>query len=288
MHPLDGTIQVLLVCGGALYLAAGFAYLLRAHATRAWPVLFAIGWIVNASIFVLNGVVCGQPPFGNMYHVQVFLALCFLPLYLLVRKRDGLGFLVPHFSIASALPLIGACFMERDIGWHRMPALQSPWFVPHVVGYMVSYALATVAFAVATSTVALWAWRAWTKAGRPFSPAALLAMVASWRGTFTVAEFDPKACYRILLLGFPFMTFGLLSGALWAEEAWGVYWSWDSKEVWSLITWMLYLIYFHCRRSKRLRKYAMPAQLLAFTALIVTFLLVNLLPKLGSALHSYS
>ena len=83
------------------------------------------------------------------------------------------------------------------------------------------------------------------------------------------------------------MTFGLLSGALWAEEAWGRYWSWDPKETWSLITWTLYLIYFHCRRSPGLRQWSPAAHVLAFLALLTTFFLVNLLPKMGSVLHSY-
>jgi ABC-type transport system involved in cytochrome c biogenesis permease subunit len=79
----------------------------------------------------------------------------------------------------------------------------------------------------------------------------------------------------------------MLSGALWAEEAWGQYWSWDAKEVWSLITWGLYLIYFHLRKSEW-KQYADWAHLLAFLALLTTFFLVNLIPKLGSILHSYA
>lgn len=92
----------------------------------------------------------------------------------------------------------------------------------------------------------------------------------------------------MLLLAFPFMTFGMLSGALWAEEAWGVYWSWDRKEVWSLITWTLYVVYFHSRLSPRTRRWAPTLQSVAFVALVITFLAVNLLPKLSSALHSYT
>ena len=84
------------------------------------------------------------------------------------------------------------------------------------------------------------------------------------------------------------MTFGMLSGALWAEEAWGIYWSWDAKETWALVTWSAYLIYFHCRMSPRFKPYATVAQILAFIFLLITFLVVNLLPKMGSLLHSYA
>jgi ABC-type transport system involved in cytochrome c biogenesis permease subunit len=96
------------------------------------------------------------------------------------------------------------------------------------------------------------------------------------------------ASHQILRLGFPFMTFGMLSGALWAERAWGAYWSWDAKETWSLATWTLYAIYFHCRGRTNLRRYADAVQVLAFFALLTTFLLVNLLPRIASVLHGYA
>jgi len=147
-----------------------------------------------------------------------------------------------------------------------MPALQSPWFVPHVFGYMVSYALLTVAFVTLVSGL----FRRW------------------YRADATMLERSRKAIYAITRLAFPLLTFGLLSGALWAEEAWGTYWSWDPKETWSLITWTLYLIYFHARFSPRTRRFEVAAHLLAFAALVATFILVNLLPKFAGGMHSYS
>jgi ABC-type transport system involved in cytochrome c biogenesis permease subunit len=125
---------------------------------------------------------------------------------------------------------------------------------------MISYALATIAF---------------------------IMYLVRKVGKVSDTQYD-RAIYEILRLGFPFITFGMLSGALWAEEAWGTYWSWDRKETWSLITWSLYLIYFHCLTEKKLKKYADLAQVLAFLALVTTFFLVNLWPKLSSVLHSYS
>ena len=155
--------------------------------------------------------------------------------------------------------MIGAIFMDKQAAWKRMPALQSNWFVPHVLAYMISYALCAVAF---------------------------ILLIRMWVRKMEMSEFR-RAMYQILRTAFPFMTFGMLSGALWAEEAWGQYWSWDAKEVWSLITWGLYLVYFHCRKSSWSR-YADIAHALAFLALLTTFFLVNLLPKLGSLLHSYA
>lgn len=221
--------------------------------------LMSAAWLVNVAVLILNGLIVGHPPLGNMYQVQVVLSLCFLPLFALLAVREKLGWTGLYFAFASALPLIGAVFMDKQVSWKRMPALQSGWFVPHVLAYMVSYALCAVAFI-------------------------LLFRLLIFK---TRREEIRRAVYHILRTAFPFMTFGMLSGALWAEEAWGQYWSWDAKEVWSLITWGLYLIYFHLRKSEWSRN-ADWAHLLAFLALLTTFFLVNLLPRLGSLLHSYA
>lgn len=255
----------------ALILAAIVGYALAfavlfASARKFARVLGGLAWLANLAVFLLNWHHLGEPPFGNMYQVKVVLGLCFLPLFLVLRRRGGMDWLAPHFLLASALPLVGTLFLERNLQWRRMPALQSPWFVPHVLGYMLSYALLTVAFAALV-------WGLYLR-WRQSSPELLLR--------------SRQAVYAITRMAFPLMTFGLLSGALWAEEAWGIYWSWDPKETWSLITWTLYLIYFHARLSPRTRRFEIAAHLLAFAALLVTFLLVNLLPKLGGGLHSYS
>ncbi len=263
MLQLDTLVLTLLTVALTGYASAWL--LLLAKRRRAGFGLMALAWCVNASLMVVNGYAAGAPPFGNMYHVQVFLALCFLPLYLVLARREKLVWTGPYFAFVAVLPLVGALFMDRDVLWRQMPALQSPWFVPHVVAYMISYALAATAAALSCT-----------------------GAFRTRRLGQDVGERYAGAGCQILRLAFPFMTFGMLSGALWAEEAWGVYWSWDPKETWSLITWTLYLVYFHCRTSRRLRPYAGLAQGLAFAALLTTFFLVNLLPRLSSALHSYA
>lgn len=257
-----GIIKILIVASVSAYLFAGMFYGLN---RRKYGIAFFVsGWLGNTSIFIINWIEASAPPFGNMYQVQVFLAVCFLPLYLFLSRRDNLGWTGVYFATVSGLSLVGPFFMSPDITWKRMPALQSPWFVPHVTSYMISYALATIAFVMY-----------------------LVGKIREKTGKVSATSYD-RAIYGILGIAFPFMTFGMLSGALWAEEAWGTYWSWDRKETWSLITWTLYLVYFHCLTKKELRNYAGFAQVLAFLALITTFFLVNLWPKLSSVLHSYS
>jgi ABC-type transport system involved in cytochrome c biogenesis permease subunit len=261
---VDSTV-VVLRWAAVLGYGLAFLVLVRAERRRAGARIFALAWLVNAGLILVNWLAAGYPPLANMYHVLTFLSVCFLPLWKLFTARDRLEWLAPYFAFASVIPLVGSMFLEADAFWRRMPALQSPWFVPHVVAYMVSYALAMVAFAVTAATL----WR--RKPGF----------------TRRAGEMH-AAAYRVLKAAFPLMTFGMLSGALWAEEAWGTYWSWDPKEVWSLVTWTLYLAYFHCRKCPPLRRYAVVFQVCAFLSLLTTFLLVNLLPRLASVLHSYT
>ena len=260
----DKIITVLLGSSAGLYLCAWVIYLLGNR--RGGLYVAGLAWVVNVAIFGINWHLAGGPPLGNMYHVQVLLSLCFVPTFLMLRSRESVSSRGSYFAFVSAVPLVGALFMTRDVFWRPVPALQSAWFVPHVVSYVISYSLAGVAFVLTV----MWLVRRFRSRG------------------VEIPDDRDEAAYHILRIAFPFMTFGLASGALWAEEAWGVYWSWDPKETWSLITWTIYVIYFHCRTRKALVRFAPAAQVTAFLALIVTFLLVNLLPKFGSALHSYT
>ena len=253
---MEALLISLLIAAAAGYLVSGVLFALKRR--RAACAVMGAAWVVNAVVVVLNGLIVKDIPLGNMYQVQGVLALCFAPLFVLLSLRETLSWTGIYFAFASALPMIGAVFMDKQAGWKRMPALQSNWFVPHVLAYMVGYALCAVAF---------------------------FLLIRTWCSK--EKEEPRRAVYQILRTAFPFLTFGMLSGALWAEEAWGQYWSWDAKEVWSLITWGLYLVWFHMRKSVWRRAIDW-VHVLAFLALLTTFFLVNLLPKLGSILHSYA
>jgi ABC-type transport system involved in cytochrome c biogenesis permease subunit len=217
-------------------------------------VLFFSGSMLNLSAVLWNWYCIGTPPFGNMYHVMVVLGACFLPVYLVIVVYKKMDYLARYFPVAAALPVLCALIIGRDELWQQPPALRSVWLIPHVVSYIVSYSLAAVAFILA------------------------------------VCKEDKyeEMSYKLLAFAFPLMSFGLFSGAIWADRVWSSYWTWgDPKETWSLITWMLYVIYFHCRKTPQMQRYTRIAHVLAFLALLTTFLLVNLLPKLSSPLHSY-
>ncbi len=246
---------------GALLNAIAWIFALVKKPRLTWT-FFVAGWVMTLGAFITNWMNSGEPPFGSMYHVQVVLSLCFLPLYFLMKwnlgEKTHSTNLLAYFTFTAMLPILGANFMDSHASWRRMPALQSPWFVPHVLAYMISYALCAAAFVMM-----------------------LIKRIVKKSSDYNAAT------YNLIKLAFPFMTFGMLSGALWADEAWGVYWSWDPKETWALITWMAYSVYLHILRSPW-KKHTDLANGLAFLALLATFFLVNILPKLSSALHSYT
>ena len=137
-----------------------------------------------------------------------------------------------------------------------VPALQSPWFAPHVFVYIFAYTLLGVA-----------------------------VVIAWW-----------KLSDDLVYVSLAFLTIGMLFGALWAKEAWGHYWSWDPKETWAAITWLAYLIYIHYRLTPRAKSQEPKANRLALWMLIGSFVLlqmcwwgINYLPSAqGSSVHTYS
>lgn len=230
--------------------------------------MFGLAFLLTIGVVGCNWLSCGHPPLGNMYHVLTVLSACFFPIWLCLRR--DFAWLLPYFAFAAAFALFGTLFMNPSLEWQRIPALQSAWFVPHVLAYMIAYALAFLAF--------------------------ILAIQSLWRKNRDIEQSSmyrngyEQATHRIIRWAVPFMTFGLFSGALWADKAWGVYWSWDPKEVWALITWFLYLGYLHAVHSKTWRGRRATLLLIgAFVMLLVTFFVVNLLPKFSpGSLHSYT
>ena len=241
------TLMALLLCLLSA-LAAGAKR--QADARRA----MLAAWVVALLLFVADWVLAQAPPFGNMRHVLAFFPLVMAPAACYLWRCRGLE-LTGWLAAASAIALVGALCMPLQATWRQMPALQSPWFAPHVIAYVVSYGLMTVA--------------------------ALLTL-ASLR-----SEERLRAADALVRLALPFMTFGLWSGALWADAAWGGYWAWDIKEVWSLLTWSIYLLYLHVERYPAFAGWRRPLILLGFAAVVITFLVVNLLPRIES-MHSYA
>ena len=142
-----------------------------------------------------------------------------------------------------------------------MPALQSGWFIPHVTVYMFSYSLLGCAF--------------------------LIAFVGLIRKKGP-SEDMMASVDTLIYIGTAFLTFGMLSGAIWAKQAWGHFWNWDPKETWALITWLVYLLYMHLRLYRRgsVRIWCILI-IFAFACLQMCWWGINFLPSAQESLHVY-
>lgn len=170
---------------------------------------------------------------------------------------------------------------DLKISTALVPALQSNWLVMHVTVMVLSYAalLAGCLFAIAYLVVCF------ITSSITKKPLTLSSQNSQVTFLQQLAIKLDNLSYRILGLGFPLLTIGLLSGAIWANQTWGSYWSWDPKETWALITWFVFAIYLHTRISKGWN--GKESAFLAIFGLIilwVCYLGVNLM---GKGLHSY-
>lgn len=145
-----------------------------------------------------------------------------------------------------------------------MPALQSPWFVPHVVVYIFGYALLGVSTLVSIKGLYL----------------------------YYTDKFENKIIQltdNLVYFGFAFLTMGLLFGAFWAKQAWGHYWTWDPKETWAFLTWLGYLIYIHLRyRHPKKVNWSLWMLAIAFIILLIAWFGINYLPSAQNSVHVYS
>jgi cytochrome c-type biogenesis protein CcsB len=215
----------------------------------------------------------GHAPLSNMYESLVFFSWSIALLYLVVEfvyKNKVIGaFAVPFafgsMAYASLSPEFSTAITPL------VPALQSNWLIAHVFTCFIGYA----AFAVSCGTGIMYLVKSLDKGD---SPNSLLATLPSLKVIDDIT-------HKIILFGFIWLSGGIISGAVWANSAWGTYWSWDPKETWSLITWFIYASALHARFTrgwggKRIAWIA----IIGFLAVVFTYYGVNFLL---SGLHSY-
>jgi ABC-type transport system involved in cytochrome c biogenesis permease subunit len=220
-----------------------------------------------------------RPPFRTLAETRlwyaVFLSTIGIILYFRWRKvpalpdvpllNEGIAFAMLGYSLGMALLFLFLNYMNPDtFDKTLMPALQSPWFIPHVIVYIIGYAF--LGFSVFVGIAGLVLYYTKNKTDN-------ILLIAD----------------NIVYIGFAFLTFGLLFGALWAKEAWGHYWTWDPKETWAFLTWLVYLIYIHLRlKKKQSHKLALWLVTLAFIVMLIAWFGINYLPSAQSSVHVYS
>lgn len=267
----------------------------------------AIANILLGLVLVIRWVDAGHFPLSNLYESLIFLAWGFTTIHLIcLFSFQETTFLNAITTPITLLTYTFASFSLPKVmqkATALVPALQSNWLMMHVSVMILSYAAllcgSLLAFIFLLLPRSLTFETPLSIEVKSIDPLGYKetetdfqkGIVPSESGTsgnprFTsLGENLDNLSYRILGLGFPLLTLGILSGAVWANEAWGSYWSWDPKETWALITWLVFAIYLHTRLTQSWRgtKSAILATI-GFVTVWICYLGVNLL---GTGLHSY-
>jgi len=237
--------------------------------------LTVIGWIINTVALGVRTVETGRAPYANLYETLVLLAWMVVAGYIAIELKYKKLRVLGAIIISIAFLVVGAAAMlpyRYQAIEPLIPALQSNWLILHVITTFIGYAGFAIAFGI--GIIYLLKERA-ERSGR-----------SSFFDRFPSSEFLDDLNYKFIAIGFPFVTLGIILGAIWANYAWGGYWSWDPKETWSLIVWFIYAGYFHGRlvRGWRGRKTAY-FSIVGFIAVIFLYWGVSfVLP----GLHAYA
>ncbi len=258
------------------YLASGVACLVAYAAgdsglrlRRAAFGLFVAVWVLHTSSIGWRWIESydmgiGHAPLSNLYESIVFFAWS-IGLALIVARVRFTEDVITLFGIPVVFIVMAYSFLLDSSIKPLIPALQSNWLVAHVITCFLGYAGFAVSF------VAAW-----------------LLLLARWSPSMAAylpgKQLLDEIVYRSILVGLPLLSVGIVTGAAWADYAWGSYWSWDPKETWSLITWMIYSAFLHARLARGWSggRTAL-LSVIGFGAVLFTYFGVNYLP----GLHSY-
>ena len=243
-----------------------------------------LSWIgiIAANFFLflflgLRWLISNYFPLSNLYESFLFLDWCLLFLLLVIEYKNetkiiGAVILPITWLLISFANLILPQQMQSN--GNLVPALQSNWLMMHVSMMILSYSallvgsLLSILFLIILNTNHFYLFFS----EKNINTNQLLENIDSWS-------------YRTISLGFPLLTIGILAGAIWANDAWGNYWSWDPKETWALITWLIFAAYIHARLTQGwIGKKAAILGTVGFFIIWICYLGVNFL---GQGLHSY-
>lgn len=223
-----------------------------------------LGLTVFFAYILIMWITLERPPLRTMGETRLWYSF-FLPLAgIIVYSRWQYKWILGFSTLLAAVFVCINLFRPEIHSKTLMPALQSPWFAPHMIVYMMAYALLGAAVVMSV----------------------YLLFCKKEAGTDREMEITDNLVY----VGLSFMTLGMLMGAIWAKEAWGHYWAWDPKETWAAITWLSYLIYIHYRlyRPRSIRP-SLWLIIIAFCLLQMCWWGINYLPSAqGMSVHTYN
>lgn len=254
---------IALVAGISWILSAYYAFVaakaLSSNLLSKKALLFSLAGILVLSIFIAGfWLFLGRPPLKTLGETRLWYALFMAVVGLIIYLLWRFPWILVFSTLMSIVFMMINLFKPEIHSRVLMPALQSPWFIPHVTVYIFSYALLAGSFLLALAAL--------IKPGLPVD----------------------AAIRHLVVAGVCFFGLGMLFGALWAKAAWGHYWSWDPKETWAAITWMTYLLFLH-RRGEHVKNKKRGYLLLifAFFALQMCWYGLNYLPAAQQSIHIY-
>jgi cytochrome c-type biogenesis protein CcsB len=266
-----------------LYFASFMLYLLmmvmgKAFFGRLASLVTVVGFGAHTFAIILRWVEShnagiGHAPFSNLYESLIFFAWTIIFLYVLIEwrtKNKSIGvFAMPLASLTMAYASFSGV---NTLIQPLVPALQSNWLAAHVITCFFGYAGFGLSFGLSLMYLI-------KRLDSPERRSIFLKLIP---GTAILDELS----YQMVVIGFLLLTLGIITGSVWAHSAWGTYWSWDPKETWSLITWLVYAGFLHSRmlrgwRGKRLAIFS----IIGFCCVLFTYLGVNFIL---SGLHSYA
>ena len=236
--------------------------------------LVIVGWVVHVAALVLRGLAEGRVPWSDLYGFVVTGTGIMVGVFVVIQVWRDLKFLGAYIMAVVVL-LLGLASVNFYVPVEPLnPALQSAWLVIHVF----VATLGTGFFAVGGGLSIAQLLQTRREAGG-------LARVP-FLATFPASEVLENIAYRVIVVGFAFWTFTLMAGAIWAERAWGRYWGWDTKEVWTFIIWVVFAGYIHARATRGWRgSRSAWLAIIGFAAVMFNFTIVNLFFK---GLHAYT
>jgi cytochrome c-type biogenesis protein CcsB len=272
------------VATSAAYAAAMGLYAAAWRSTRAVVGRIATGIMVaaialNASLIVARWIDAERAPFKSLFESLVFFSFTMGVVYLAMEwlyRTRVFGAICAFGAFAG----LAYAVTKWDAEIVKLPpALQSGWFVPHVVVYFVGYGAA--AFATGVALVQILSTRVeFVKR--------LLSVKAGTILSGTDLDLE-KITYDAIKFSFVMLTLGLLAGSVWAKSAWGDFWVWDPKENWSLVTWLIYGAYLHLRKVKGWRGEKGAWLVIAgFAVVMFTYLGMTMLPTAEASAHVYT
>ena len=235
-------------------------------------VFSTVGVLFGLAFMITRWVKTGHPPMVRLFELTILFSWMIMVIGIVVSVRFKLGWLHPVAAIVVAICMAATAFMDSTVQ-PLVPALQSNWLTFHVITCFVSYAGFAVAFLIGLAYYIM-------RLG------AAVHMTSSGAISDETTRVFEAVMYKCVLFGVPLLTIGIVTGAVWANSAWGTYWSWDPKETWSLITWIIYAMYLHLRKRPFWRgTRSIVFNMLGFAAVLFTWFGVN---YVLTGLHSYS